>query len=67
MATPKRKKPSPALHKAGKHLQKGSGDAGLALEERKKIKQLEAKNAALKRESANCTSAMKSKKKPKKT
>lgn len=47
---PKRKKqPSPALSKASNDLRKhGSGDAGLAMEERRRIKDLEKKNAALK-------------------
>jgi hypothetical protein len=42
-----KKKPSPAVSRAAKDLRKGSGDAGLALEElkqlEKRVKKLESK------------------------
>lgn len=46
MDTPS-KKPSPAVHKVALDLRKGSRDAGLAMEERKEIKQLKSKAAKL--------------------
>jgi len=49
MPKPKQKKPSPAVTKAAKDLRKGSSDAGLAMEELRRIEELEKKNAALKK------------------
>lgn len=64
MAAKKQTKPkeTPRLPKAAKDLAKGSGDAGLALEERKKIiglekrvDKLQTENAALKKQIKSAT------------
>jgi hypothetical protein len=47
-----RKKTSPALKRAAKDLRKGGHDAGLAMEERRRIKALEAEVKRLKKNDA---------------
>lgn len=53
------RKETPAVPRAARDLRKGSGDAGLALEERKKIIALEKKVGRLEREVAKLKSAPK--------
>lgn len=49
---PAKKKTSPALKRAAKDLRRGGHDAGLAMEERRRIKALEAEVERLKKSDA---------------